>query len=68
MDSISKYRLGMHEDGTWHVIDTATGGPAEIEIDGLYKLLYRMPKEEAEEWSKMLNEKVGMFSRKNSSR
>lgn len=68
MDSISKYHLSVREDGLWNVIDKATGGPAELEIDGVYRLLFRLTKEEAEEWSKRLNENPGMFSHKNPSR
>lgn len=58
MDSIAPYHLSRHEDGTWHVIDAETGGPAEIDLNGEYFLLWKMPRKEAEEWSRLLNEKA----------
>lgn len=68
MDSITPFYLGRHEDGSWHVIKRDTGGPAEVQVDGIYRLLYRLPKADAEEWSKRLNEEAGMFSHTNPSR
>lgn len=68
MDSISRYHLSVREDGLWNVIDSKTGGPAELEIDGVVRLLFRLPKEEAEEWSSLLNGRAGLNWRKNPSR
>lgn len=69
MDSISKYHLSVREDGLWNVIDKATGGPAELEVDGACVLLFRLSKGEAEEWSKLLNGgETGLFHHKNPSR
>lgn len=55
MDSISRYRLGRHEDGLWHVIDAKTGGPAEVQIGGKFYILWKLPEEEAKKWSELLN-------------
>lgn len=68
MDSISRYHISVREDGLWNVIDTKSGGPVELEVQGMFWLLYGLPKEAAEEWSKRLNEYAGMFSHKNPSR
>ncbi|KKC34844.1 hypothetical protein [Devosia psychrophila] len=59
MDSISRYHLSAHEAGLWNVIDTTTGGPAEVEVDGKFMLLYKLPREEAEGWSRTLNAGLG---------
>lgn len=56
MDSLSRYHLSQHEDGSWHVIDAETGGPAEIEYDGRFVLLWKLPRPQAEAWSIRLNE------------
>ncbi|PTV70214.1 hypothetical protein [Agrobacterium pusense] len=58
MDSLSRFHLGQHEDGTWHVIDARTGGPAEIEHEGRFILLWRLPRSDAEQLSLWLNEKI----------
>lgn len=55
MKSISPYHLSQHENGTWHVIDAATGGPAEIAINGRFYVLWKLPRDEAEDWSRLLN-------------
>lgn len=55
MESISRYHLSQHEDGSWHVIDAKTGGPAEIEFEGQFVLLWKMPRQQAEAWSNKLN-------------
>jgi hypothetical protein len=55
MDSITRYYLGKHECGLWHVIDSETGVPVEVEADGVHYLLWRLPRKEAEQWSLMLN-------------
>ena len=64
MDSISRYHLSKHEDGFWNVIERTSGGPVEVEIDGHWVLLYRLPKEVAEEWSERLNQRSRVFSDK----
>lgn len=56
MESLSKYHMSVRDDGRWNVINRETGGPAEVEIDGAFRLLFGLPKEEAEAWSKLLNE------------
>ncbi len=56
MESLSRYHLGQHENGTWHVIDAKTDGPAEIQVDGQFYLLWGMAKVEAENWSLLLNQ------------
>jgi hypothetical protein len=56
--------LSKHEDGFWNVIERTSGGPVEVEIDGHWVLLYRLPKEVAEEWSERLNERSRVFSDK----
>lgn len=56
MESLSKYHISVRDDGRWNVINRDTGGPAEVEIDGMFRLLFGLPKEEAEAWSKLLNE------------
>lgn len=58
MDSLSRYHLSQHEDGTWHVIDAGTDGPAEIEYEGRFLLLWKLPRSEAEQLSLWLNEKI----------
>ncbi|TBY66235.1 hypothetical protein E0H51_34050 [Rhizobium leguminosarum bv. viciae] len=56
MESLSRFHLSQHEEGTWHVIDVRTGGPAEIEHEELFMLLWELPRSDAEPiW---LNEKV----------
>jgi hypothetical protein len=55
MKSISRFHLGHHENGTWHVIDAKTGGPVEVTVDGKFYLLQKLPKEEADAWSMKLN-------------
>lgn len=55
VESISPYHLAQHEDGTWHVIDAVTGGPAEISAHGRIYMLWKLPREEAEAWSRLLN-------------
>lgn len=55
MESLSRYRLGRHEDGSWHVIDAKTGGPAEVQIEGRFYVLYRLSEEDAKSWSLLLN-------------
>lgn len=55
MKSVSRYHLSQHEDGSWHVIDARTGGPAEIEFDGRFMLLWKLTREQAEAWSLKLN-------------
>ena len=54
MTKSSRYRLSQHEEGSWNVIDNATGGPVEVLEDDVLTLLYRIPKNAAEEWLKML--------------
>lgn len=56
MDSISRYRLGRHEEGSWHVIDAKTGGPAEIQVSGKFYLLWKLTEDDAKRWSELLNE------------
>lgn len=56
MESISRYHLSQHEDGSWHVIDATTGGPAEIEYEGKFYVLWKLPRSEAEQWSIILNQ------------
>lgn len=56
MDILSRYHLAQHEEGSWHVIDARTGGPAEIEVDGKFFVFWKLPKEEAERWSVFLNQ------------
>ncbi len=58
MDSLSRFHLSQHEDGTWHVIDVRTGGPAEIEYGGKFILLWKLPRSEAEQLSSWLNKEV----------
>jgi hypothetical protein len=58
MESLSRFHLGRHENGTWHVMDAKTGGPAELQIEGKFYLLWGMPKDEAENWSLLLNQIV----------
>jgi len=55
MESLSQYHLAQHEDGTWHVIDADTGGPAEIGVNGQSYLLWNLPRQEVEAWSPALN-------------
>lgn len=55
MDSLSRYHLSVREDGLWNVIDSLTGGPAEVEFGGNYVLLFKLTKEMAEAWSERLN-------------
>ena len=55
MESISRYHLRCHEDGSWHVIDAGTGGPTEVEYEGRFYTLWKLSKEEAEQWSVLLN-------------
>lgn len=61
MDSISRYHISVTEDGRWNVIDTATGGPAEINFNGHSVLLYRLAEDEAKALSEWLNQKTGYF-------
>lgn len=56
MDSLSRFHLSQHENGSWHVIDAETGGPAEVEYEGRFMLLWKLPKPQAEAWSIRLNE------------
>ncbi|MEI3807601.1 hypothetical protein V6R85_24065 [Agrobacterium sp. CCNWLW32] len=56
MESISRYHLSQHEDGSWHVIDARTGGPAEIEVEGEFYVLWKLPRHEAEQWAVKLNQ------------
>jgi hypothetical protein len=56
MESISRFHLGQHQNGTWHVIDVKTEGPAEIQVGEKLYLLWGMPKSEAENWSLLLNQ------------
>ena len=65
MDSLTRYHLSPHEEGTWNVIDATTGGPAEVLVEGYCSLLYRLPRETAEGWSLSLNREAGMFRHKN---
>lgn len=58
MDSISPFHLAQHEDGLWHVIDAGTGGPVEVEVDGSFYVLWKLPRDEAEKWSQLLNQKL----------
>ncbi|HEV7245672.1 MAG TPA: hypothetical protein VGN93_01630 [Shinella sp.] len=39
-------------------MDAKTGGPAELQIEGKFYLLWGMPKDEAENWSLLLNQIV----------
>lgn len=32
MDSLTRYHLATHQDGTWHVIDMMTGEPADMAL------------------------------------
>jgi len=64
MESLSRFHLSQHEDGTWHVIDAKTGGPAEVQVEGDSFLLYRLPREEAEQWSLRLNRMIGDFPKR----
>lgn len=48
MDSISCYHLLRHEDGSYNVIDARTGGPAEVEVEGTFFVLWKLTKEDAE--------------------
>ena len=61
MDSISKYHVSVREDGLWSVIDTSTGEPAELKVAELRKVLHGLPKEVAEEWSRVLNARAKML-------
>jgi hypothetical protein len=56
MESLSRFHLGQHQNGTWHVIDAKTEGPAEIHVSEKLYLLWEMPKSEAENWSLLLNQ------------
>lgn len=38
------------------MIDARTAGPAEIEVDGRFFVFWKLPKEEAERWSRLLNQ------------
>lgn len=58
MSDDSRYRLGQHEDGSWHVIDARTGGPVEIEVDGRFVLLWKLSLPQAQAWVRQLNEKT----------
>jgi hypothetical protein len=55
MDSISRYHLSVREDGLWNVIDSATGGPAEVYAGGRFMLLFGLPEEDAQALSLLLN-------------
>jgi hypothetical protein len=68
MDSLTRYHLSPHEEGTWNVIDATTGGPAEVRLEDGLRVLYKLPRWEAEEWSKKLNKIAGLKWRKNPSR
>ncbi len=68
MDSLSRYHLAPHEDGSWHVIDARTGGPAEIKVNGIYFVFWKLPKEEAERWSVFLNHTADLDLRGRSNR
>ncbi|MEP9398120.1 hypothetical protein [Mesorhizobium sp. KR2-14] len=59
MDSISRYHISVSEDGLWNVIDTSSGGPAEVDLKGFIVLLYRLPEWEAKALSSWLNERSG---------
>ena len=50
MTKSSRYHLSQHEEGSWNVIDEATGRPVEVFEDDVLTLLYRLPKNAAEEW------------------
>lgn len=56
MESLSRFHLGQDDNGAWHVVDAKRGGPAEIQIDGKFYLLWGMSKVEAENWSLLLNQ------------
>jgi thiamine biosynthesis lipoprotein ApbE len=58
MDSICRYHVSVTEDGYWNVIDSKTGGPAELEVKGVVVLLYRMPEADAKALSKWLNRRL----------
>jgi hypothetical protein len=61
MDSLTRYHLATHQDGTWHVIDMMTGEPADTQMqDGSWRRLYRLARWEAELWSTSLNKTAGM--------
>ncbi|PSJ56616.1 hypothetical protein [Pseudaminobacter soli (ex Li et al. 2025)] len=55
MDSISRYHITVTEDGLWNVLDSSTGGPVELNLDGNFVLLYRLPEGDAKALSKWLN-------------
>ena len=66
MDSISRYHISVREDGFWNVIDAKSGEPAELVIEGVFHgILFRLPKDEAEGWSSLLNGWAGPNWRKN---
>ncbi|WP_107678085.1 hypothetical protein [Agrobacterium sp. LAD9] len=56
MEKNRKFRLSQHEDGNWNVIDTSTGGPVEVSINGSFYVLYKMPKDDAEKWLLLLSD------------
>lgn len=56
MESLSRFHLGQDENGAWHVVDAKRGGPAEIQVDGKFYLLWGISKVEAENWSLLLNQ------------
>ena len=68
MDSISRYHLSKHENGTWNVVERSTGGPVEVWDRTHYRLLCKLPKGEAEGWSRLLNDRSQRLSRNNSTR
>lgn len=55
MESISRYHLAQHECGLWHVIDAKTGGPAEVKVGEKFFALWKLPRDQAEQWSLLLN-------------
>jgi hypothetical protein len=58
MSDLSRYSLSQHEDGSWHVIDARTGGPAEVEVEGRFMLLWKLSLPQAQAWARRLNEKA----------
>lgn len=65
MDSISRYHISPHDDGSWRVIDTTSGEPAEVLAEGSWTTLYKLSRVQAEWWSTVLNLEAGMFKNKN---
>lgn len=55
IESLVRYRLSRHADGSWHVLDQESGGPVEIIVGGSVYYLWKLPQDEAEQWSILLN-------------